>query len=62
MELGGRVRERERESSFTWGDSRAGHVLTPCDAASRFDGAVSDGVERVCVEYDFSVSGDFKEG
>lgn len=56
------MRERERESSFTWGDSRAGHVLTPCDAASRFDGAVSDGVERVCVEYDFSVSGDFKEG
>jgi hypothetical protein len=31
-----RWRESERESSFTWGDSTAGHVPAPCEAASRF--------------------------
>jgi hypothetical protein len=31
-----RWRESERERSFTWGDSRAGHVPAPCDTASRF--------------------------
>lgn len=34
-------RESERESSFTWGVSRAGHVPAPCDATSLF-GCTSD--------------------
>jgi hypothetical protein len=60
-ELGGRVRERERESSFTWGDSRAGHVPAPCDAASRFGRCClwRDGVER-CAWSECGVGRDIK--